>query len=105
MKISNSTQLLGLRPEVLPGLMVVAFYFSAEDEACTLLAVSNGAHTPGSLHYSGLAFDIDLPDATEADMIDYESDLNEILGREYTVVFQGTHLHIHWQPRTGVNRT
>ena len=105
MKISLRTQLLGVKPEVIPGMVCAMLYFAGEQKEAVLLSCTNGAHTPNSLHYSGYAFDIDLPNCTEEEMIDYESDLNEILGREYTAVFQGTHLHIHWNPQTGVNRT
>lgn len=104
MKIRNC-QLLGLRPEVLPGMICSILHLHSCGEVFILDAVSNGPHKPGSLHYSGTAFDFDLERATEERMFELVGELEEILGDEYEVAYRGTHMHIHWRPHTGVNRT
>jgi len=55
-----------------------------------------GTHGEGSLHYGNDAMDIrvDHPNSMEI-----KEGVKEKLGKDYDVVYEGTHLHVEWDPK------
>lgn len=56
-----------------------------------------GTHAPGSLHYANLAVDI-RPVTFKGAAISVE-DLRDILGHDYDVVEEASHIHIEYDPK------
>lgn len=65
---------------------------------------TDGSHSRGSLHYVGYALDFrrrNFPNDREVERA--ASMLRTCLGAEYDVVVESTHIHVEFQPKSGVN--
>jgi len=58
----------------------------------------NGMHKTGSLHYSGNAIDLRTRDLTISEKSRVAQLLKEILGDNYDVVVEKTHIHVEYDP-------
>lgn len=55
-----------------------------------------GKHSvPRSAHYRGDAVDLRIWDV---DPEEYAAKLEEVLGKDFVVVLESTHVHVHWSP-------
>jgi hypothetical protein len=70
-----------------------------------ITAGSNGAHSAGSLHYSGNALDLRANNITDAQAQTWADDLQSALGSDYDVVFEhfasdprNDHVHVEYDP-------
>ena len=59
---------------------------------------TEGTHSPGSLHYLGLAVDLRLPD-DRANCLAIRNELANRLGADFDVVLEANHFHIECQPK------
>jgi hypothetical protein len=59
----------------------------------------DGKHSPGSLHYVGLAFDLRTNNIPAADREPVRAEIKDALGDDYDVVIEGDHIHIECQPK------
>lgn len=64
-----------------------------------LTSGTEGKHSPGSLHYVGLAIDIGLLNIPQNTRIIIRDSARDALGLEYDVVLESDHLHIEYQPK------
>ena len=58
-----------------------------------------GTHAPGSLHYANLA--IDLRHTTFEGKKIAVDELRDILGHDYDIVEEASHIHIEYDPEEG----
>ena len=64
-----------------------------------------GTHSPGSLHYVGLAVDLRLPavdlrlPSDRAKCLAIRNELAERLGQDFDVLLEADHFHIECQPK------
>lgn len=71
---------------------------------------TDGKHSAGSKHYTGLAVDLRTNDLTAAEITRYATALDQELnrsGHQYDVIIEATHIHIEYDPasyRKGVIR-
>lgn len=56
-------------------------------------SIRDGNHTPGSLHYIGMAFDLEY--ITHRDVKIYK----KLLGSDWDVVGERTHVHCEYDPK------
>lgn len=96
-----STRVEGLSIEMLLGLVIANDLYRANGERMTVTSVTDGRHMRASLHYIGNAGDVRLP-KRHPTMIARE--LEKALGQDYDVVLEKTHIHIEYQPKSGVNQ-
>ena len=93
----------GITKECIQGMFEVARYWGAD---ITITSVCDGNHKEGSKHYEGNAFDLrtwdpDKPIGTQLPSevkIRLMTKLTEVLGVDYDVVVEPTHLHIEYDP-------
>jgi hypothetical protein len=64
-----------------------------------ITSVTDGKHSPNSLHYVGYAFDMRTRDLSQVDKKNLAVDLREALGQEFDVVVEKTHIHVEFQPK------
>lgn len=66
-----------------------------------ITSACDGEHMQGSLHYEGKALDLRCSVAwgfSEADCEAIAAMMQERLGEDYDVVWEGTHLHVEYDP-------
>ena len=99
MKLKQGTNINGLKPELLIGIMIVNDYFVSINKELTITSVTDSKHGRGSLHYVGLAFDVRTWDFTEEEAQKVVDDLKQKLSIQFDVVLEKDHIHIEFQPK------
>ena len=111
LKFKKDCRLYGLKVEILLAIQVADQVCSEHDVECLINSVNDGRHSRGSLHYNGLAFDLDTHDLFEgarcckfpvsADII--ADKIRERLPPDYDVIYENgagnEHIHIEYQPK------
>ena len=95
----NSVSLVGIRPELIVGIMVAERVVTAIGREFIITSVSDGKHGFGSLHYIGMAFDFRTRHMTDAEQEIVKNNLKASLTDEWDVVLESTHFHIEFQPK------
>ena len=101
MKLGPKARPQGITVELVFALTVVAMLYREHGERMVVTHLTDGKHMVGSLHYTGNAGDIRLP-KRHPTMIAQE--LGKRLGKDYDVVLSKDHIHIEYQPKSGVNQ-
>lgn len=81
-----------MRPEIDVAKRKLERLYSSEGKDLYITSIMEGTHSPGSLHHAGFAFDI----RSEGVSIDR---IRSLLGDDYDVVVEKTHLHIEYDPK------
>lgn len=105
LSLKPGAKLLGMRPEIFFGLVVLERIFSSYGYDTVVTEATGGTHKDGSLHYKGLALDIrskHIPDKdTKFSILE---DAKELLTRDFDIILEafGTeseHYHIEYDPK------
>ena len=99
MKIKNSTQIAGIKPEMIIALMVATRVWSNFGQVLTITSIMDGKHCTTSRHYQGMACDLRTRYFTMAEKKGAINQLREDLGPEYNVVWHTSHIHIEYRGR------
>lgn len=99
MHIKAGVKLIGAKPELLIGLMIVRDVFMKYNVDLTLTAITDGKHSRGSLHYAGYAADLRTRDIAKELIPKIIEDSKISLGDEFDIIFESTHIHLEWQPK------
>ncbi len=97
MQLKHNATPRGAAPEILLALMVADGVYRDAGESLTVTEITGATHSPGSLHYVGLAADLRLPRNRPATEV--VQTLRDRLGPEYDVVMEKTHIHVEFQPK------
>lgn len=98
MRFKQGVRIIGLRPELLAGLLVCESVYNKHDIPFLITSVTDSTHSRGSLHYVGFAADLtSVPDKIV-------NELKKELGGDWDVVNEKTHVHIEFQPKTPLNK-
>lgn len=100
LRLKPGVRIHGLRPEVVLALQVLVGSFGkAGGYDVTVTAGIDGAHSPGSLHYSGAAVDIRTRDVPKEKLPSIVADARESLGADFDLVVESDHLHVEFEPK------
>lgn len=66
---------------------------------CEITSHTDGRHGAGSLHYVGLAFDVGVRAAPQADWQTLRDEISQRLGDEFDAVLEADHIHVEFQPK------
>lgn len=83
-------------------LPILVAYIQAchmDAEIVYISSVADGQHSPKSLHYAGMAVDLDVPGWTRSDFIRWAERTAFRLPRCYDIVGESTHMHSEYQPK------
>ncbi len=72
-------------------------YKNYHPEGVTITSGLEGSHSPGSLHYYGLAIDIRTRYFSSEELSSVFEQLQECLQESYDVILEPTHIHIEWR--------
>ena len=77
-------------------LSIIDSVYQDVGEELVITSTYEGGHSPGSLHYAGLAVDCRLPRTGAVKLC---RDLQETLGKDFDVVLEKTHIHVEYDPK------
>jgi hypothetical protein len=89
----------GIKPELAVGLMVADGVYRDHGALMTVTAVCDSAHSPGSLHYVGLAADLRIRDIPPETVAKIRERLAAALGPDFDVLLEADHIHVEFQPK------
>lgn len=114
MYIKPGVRLVGMKPEMFFALQVadnlaIRMQWHALKEGLpifeepVLTSGVDGAHSYGSLHYSGNAADLRSHHYNADQIVEFVRALSERLGQNYDVVAEEDHIHLEYQPKGKIN--
>ena len=98
-KLKQGVTLNGIQPEMVAAMAIVASVYSWLDYDCIPTSCTDGEHSAGSLHYTGLAMDFRTRIVPEGERPKLRDAVAQALGDEYDVVLEATHLHVEFDPK------
>ena len=90
----------GLQPETLFAMMVTAHLCAPlAPFDCIFTSITDGEHSPNSLHHKGQAFDLRTRNLSKERVVALARRMRARLGKEYDVVIERTHIHCEFDPK------
>jgi len=86
-------------PRILRARAVVAAVWASRGLTVTVTSGLDGSHRANSLHYVGLAEDYRTRDVPAGQLPGMVTEIRALLGRQYDVVIEPTHLHVEFDPK------
>ena len=103
MRLKKGVRIAGLRPEMVLGLMMADKVFHTYGYEMVITSAVDSKHGNGSLHFSGAAVDLRTRDLSGTHTGVIINELKYNLGVDYDVVLESDHIHLEFQPHTGMN--
>jgi len=102
MKFKLGVSINGIRPELILGVMVVAREFERRNLDVVITSGTDGTHSRTSLHYAGQAVDFRTRHATQQQIDEIVTEVNEAIGEHFDCIAEQTHIHLEYQPTRGI---
>lgn len=99
MKLKENVRILGVRPEVVLGMLITDSTMSELGFPCVITSVTEGTHSRGSIHYAGGAWDVRIRNIPDDDWPNLVSSLKQALGEDFDIVLESDHIHCEFQPK------
>jgi hypothetical protein len=99
MKLKPGVNPLGIRPELLVGLMAAAAVYTRHGFDLTITSLVDGTHSQQSLHYAGQAADLRIWGINPVLLAQMVREINDALGADYDVILERDHIHLEYQPK------
>ena len=100
MRLGAKARPCGVSGELILGLTITGMLYRENGERLRITHLTDGKHMEKSLHYTGDAADVGLPKRHPSKIA---IELAKRLGKDYDVVLSKDHIHIEYQPKSGVN--
>ena len=98
MKLKPGVSVMGIKPEMLVGLMVAKSVYDEIGAELIVTSVCDGVHSKKSLHYMGCAVDLRIRHITAAQAETVVHMLEKALPNDFFVLLESTHIHLSWRP-------
>ena len=99
LSIKPGVKLTGMSPQILLAITIALQIWAEYEYHLTITSMTEGKHSPGSLHYVGHAVDLRIRELDSTTIAEVSQLLRDCLGREFDVVVERTHIHVEWQPK------
>lgn len=99
MKIKTGVRLTGLQPQMVLAAIIVDGVYQRYGQELVITSGVEGSHSETSRHYAGLAIDCRTRYFDPDDIPTIKAALEEALGDDYLVLFEGNHFHIGFKPK------
>lgn len=97
--IKKGVKVAGLKPEILLAIQEAREVYRDLGVDLIITSVLDGKHMKTSLHYKGLAVDLRIRHLSKANQGIAAQRLRLMLGPEYDVVLEETHIHVEHDPK------
>lgn len=102
--LKQGTRVTGLRNEALFATMVAYSIYADHGYDLIITSGTNGSHSRGSEHYKGDAIDLRTRHMSAGDPEKISEEIARALGPEFDVILEPTHIHIEFDPKSGINQ-
>jgi hypothetical protein len=92
----------GIGNEILEAILVAHQAYIESGEQFTITALMDGVHMATSLHYKGQAADLRTRDLINTTPYKMAELIRARLSHDYDVVVERDHIHVEYDPKTGV---
>lgn len=96
MKIKAGVRIIGLKPEMIICMMIIEPIMEAYEQELVITSGTEGRHSAKSRHYLGYGLDIRCRDIPASQIPEAVIDMQESLGAEFFVLYEGNHIHIQF---------
>jgi len=96
MKIKQNVIMPGLKLPMQTVLKEAEKLWKKHGQELVVTSALDGTHSAGSYHYYGYALDFRTRYFNKETAQEIANELQEILGRNYTVLFEGNHTHVQF---------
>ncbi len=96
MRIKHDVDLHPLQPQMVLAMIVAESVYAKSQSEVMITSGKEGPHMVKSLHFTGMALDIRLPNMAVNQVA---ANLAAALGPQYDVVLEGDHIHIEYDPK------
>ena len=107
MQLKPGVRVAGIAPELTLALVVAKSIYAQHSVDLVVTSLVDGKHSRASLHYIGHAADLrtnNLPGGSQGPTAQAIGDqLRRAIGEDYDVVVESDHIHVEFQPKTGLN--
>lgn len=86
----------GLQSPMRTVLKIADSLWKNEGKELVITSALDGTHSAGSYHYYGYALDIRTRYFTKEVAQNLAEELQILLGKPYTVIFEGNHIHVQF---------
>lgn len=97
MRIKEGVELDGISTNITKTWHIVEYYLAKYGQEMWITSGLEGIHKQGSKHHSGEAVDLRIWDLEDPDRCVME--MSAILGPDYDVVLESTHIHLEYDPK------
>jgi len=95
----ESVNITGLQIPIIFALNLADGIYNKYGQELIITSALDGVHMEDSLHYEGLAVDLRTYYFTPSQAISVRNEIANLLGSDYDVILEPTHLHIEYQPK------
>lgn len=99
-RLKKGVEFSGIEIEILEAMLVASKVYYAHGYDTIVTSVLDGKHSKHSLHYTGYALDLrtrHLSSSNDEEVIARK--IAALLGKDYDVVLESTHIHIEYDPK------
>jgi hypothetical protein len=99
LEVKTGVTLLGIVPQMVLVVIAVERAFDELGHACVITAGNDGSHSEASEHYAGRALDFRTRDVDAVMAQAIATRVQQALGRDFGVLLEADHLHVHYRPQ------
>lgn len=103
MRLKSGVRIGGLHGEAIVALMITNALAESRGFELVVTSCCEGAHSTGSRHYMGQAFDVRVSTIPESMRANFRNELADRLGADFDVVLENDHIHVEFDPKKGMN--
>jgi hypothetical protein len=98
MRIKHGVELSNLAPQMVLACLIVDKVYNQFGHEAVVTSGSEGDHSKTSRHYLGYALDFRTRYFDSEQIPAIKSRLEDALGHEYFILYEGNHFHIEYRP-------
>lgn len=99
MRLKKTTRILGVKPEILMGLMCAQGVYDKWKVEMVVTSCTGDKHGAYSRHYQGMAVDLRSRDIPADKRTAFLAGLRKGCGPEFKIILESDHFHMSYKPQ------